>query len=145
MSSIAASTFVNVKSVLMATDFSPLSDKPLRHALAVARHYGAKFYLAHVVSSIGFTIARPDALNAACQEVWRDARQLEDELIESGALAGLQHEVIVRQGKVWEELDKLINEEQVDLVVVGTHGRGGAPRQLFCPNGEELNLAATTS
>ena len=138
MSSVASSTFVGVKSVLMATDFSPISDKPLRHALAVARHYEAKFYLAHVFSSIGFTIAGPDALNAACQAVWRDARQLEDKLIESGALAGLQHEVIVRQGKVWEELDKVIKREQVDLVVLGTHGRGGIRKFILGSVAEQI-------
>ena len=138
MSSIAVSTLVGVKSVLIATDFSPVSDKPLRHALAVARHYGAKFYLAHVVSSIGFTLAGPDAANTACQAVWRDARELEDELVKKGALAGLQHEVIVRQGDVWEELDKVIEQEQVDLLVVGTHGRGGVRKLILGSVAEKI-------
>ena len=132
MSSVASlSRDVGVKSVLIATDFSSASDKPLRHALAVARCYGAKFYLVHVVSSIGFTIAGPDACNAACQAAWRNAHQLEDELVESGVLAGLRHEVIVRQGEVWEELDKLIRQEQVDLVVIGTHGRVGIRKLIL--------------
>lgn len=89
MSSIAVSTLGGMKSVLIATDFSPISYKPLRHALAVARHYGAKFYLAHVVSSIGFTLAGPDAANTACQAVWRDARELEHEVVKKGSTRGV--------------------------------------------------------
>jgi nucleotide-binding universal stress UspA family protein len=139
MSSVASlSRDVEVKSVLIATDFSAVSDKPLRHALAIARHYGAKFYLAHVVSSIGFTIAGPDASNEACQAASRDAHQLEDELVESGALAGLQHEVIVRQGEVWEELDKVIREEKVDLVIIGTHGRAGMRKLILGSVAEQI-------
>ena len=138
MSSMEPVTDVDVKSVLIATDFSAVSDKPLRHALAVARHYGAKFYLAHVVSSIGFTLAGPEAANTACQAVWRDARELEDELVKKGALAGLQHDVIVRRGEVWEELDKVIKQEHVDLVVVGTHGRGGVRKLILGSVAEQI-------
>ena len=139
MSSVASlSRDVGVKSVLIATDFSSASDKPLRHALAVARCYGAKFYLVHVVSSIGFTIAGRDACSAACQAACRDAHQLEDELIESGVLAGVRHEVIVRQGEVWEELDKVIRQEQVDLVVIGTHGRVGIRKLILGSVAEQI-------
>jgi len=138
MSSVASLSRLGVKSVLIATDFSSASDKPLRHALAVARCYGAKFYLVHVVSSVGFAIAGPDACNAACQAAWRDAHQLEDELVESGVLAGLRHEVIVRQGEVWEELEKVVRQEEVDLVVVGTHGRAGIRKLILGSVAEQI-------
>jgi len=52
MSLVAATGDIHLKSVLIATDFSEASDKALRHALAIARHYGAKLYLAHVISWI---------------------------------------------------------------------------------------------
>ena len=57
LSTLGSGIGVRLKSVLLATDFSEGSQKPLCHALAIARHYGAKFYLAHVVSSPGFAIA----------------------------------------------------------------------------------------
>jgi len=131
MSLVAATGDIHLKSVLVATDFSLASEKALRHALAIARHYGAKFYLAHVVSSLGFTLVGPDAVIAAGEAVRRDARELEDRLIQSGALAGLRYEIIVRQGNVWEELEKVVRQEQVDLVVVGTHARRGLGKFLL--------------
>ena len=125
MSLVVPAVDILLKSVLIATDFSEASEKPLRHALAIARHYGAKFYLLHVVTSLGFTLVGPDAVSAATEAVWRDARQLEGTLIQSGSLAGLRHEVIVCQGDVWKELEKVVRQEQVDLLVIGTHGRRG--------------------
>ncbi len=94
---VEATGDIPLKSVLIATDFSEASEKALRHALAIARHYGAELYLAHVVSSLAFTLVGPDAVNAVTDAVCREARQLEDQLVQSGALADLPHEIIVRQ------------------------------------------------
>jgi nucleotide-binding universal stress UspA family protein len=113
---------LELRSVLIATDFSKASEKPLRHAVAIARCYGAKFYLAHVVSSLGLIMAGPDS---------RDVAYLEDDLVRSGALAGLQYQVIVRQGEVWPELEAIIRQEKVDLVIIGTHGRHGVRKLLL--------------
>ena len=131
MSLVAANGDILLKSVLIATDFSEASDKALRHALAIARHYGAKLYLVHVVSSLGFTLVGPEAVNLATQIVSRDASELENRLVQSGALAGLRHEVIVTQGNVWDQLGKIIGHEQVDLVVIGTHARRGLGKLLL--------------
>jgi nucleotide-binding universal stress UspA family protein len=128
---VEANGDILLKSVLIATDFSEASDKALRHALAIARHYGAKLYLVHVVSSLGFTLVGPDAVNIATEIVWRDARQLVGHLEQSGALAGLSHEVIVLQGNVWEALEKVVRREQIDLVVIGTHARRGLGKLLL--------------
>ena len=68
---VAATGDIELKSVLIATDFSEASEKALRHALAIARHYGAKLYLAHVVSSLAYTLVGPDAVVAATDAVSR--------------------------------------------------------------------------
>jgi nucleotide-binding universal stress UspA family protein len=131
MSLVAANGDIHLNSVLIATDFSEASEKAVRHALAIARHYGAKVYLVHVVSSLGFTLVGPDAVNTVTDAVCREARQLEGHLVQSGALAGLRHEIVIRQGKVWEELDKIVRQEQVELVVIGTHARRGLGKLLL--------------
>ena len=124
-------TAAKPRSVLIATDFSEVSEKPLRHALAIARFYGSRFCLAHVVSSLGLTLAGPSAI-AACEEaVSREVADLKDWLIRTGALSGVRHKFIVRQGEVWPELREIIRQENIDLIVAGSHGRHGL-RKLFC-------------
>ena len=136
MSLIAA--VLEPRSVLIATDFSQPSEKALRHSLALARFYGSRFYLAHVVSSLGLTIAGPDAI-AACEEaVLRDAAQLEASLLRTGALTGIPYKFIVRQGELWPELREIMREESTDLLVVGTHGRDGVSKLFFGSVAEQI-------
>lgn len=59
MEHIRPAADLRLNSILLATDFSQVSEKALRHSLAIARHYRAKFNLAHVVSSLGFTLCGP--------------------------------------------------------------------------------------
>ena len=136
MSLIAAA--LKPRSILIATDFSEASEKALRYSLALARFYESKFCLAHVVSSLGLTMAGPGAI-AACEEaVSREAADLEDSLIQTGALTGIQHKFIVRQGELWPELREIIRQESADLLVVGTHGRHGIAKLFFGSIAEQI-------
>lgn len=127
-----------LKSVLVASDFTEASLKPLRHAISIARHFHARFYLAHVVSSVGFTIAGADALELASGAARREVAELEKKLAGGGDLAGLSHEFIVRQGDVREELEEIIREKQVELVVIGTHGRHGFEKLVLGSVAEQI-------
>jgi nucleotide-binding universal stress UspA family protein len=136
MSHIAAA--LKPRSVLIATDFSAASEEALRHSLALARFYGSRFCLAHVVSSLGLTTAGPGAI-AACEEaVLREAADLEDSLIQTGALTGIQHKFVVRQGELWPELRQIIREESTDLLVVGTRGRHSIAKLFFGSIAEQI-------
>jgi nucleotide-binding universal stress UspA family protein len=84
-----AAADVQLKSVLVATDFTPVSDKAVRYGAALARRYGAKFYLMHVVSSLGFTIVGPESLAAATDLALRDAKSLKAQLVGDGTLADI--------------------------------------------------------
>lgn len=142
MSSFAPAVDTGLKSVLIAFDFSEASRKALHHALAAARHYKAKFYLAHVVSALGYSIAGKQALELAVEGAQRDAEKLERELLKDGSLAGLEHEFIVREGSIWEQLEDIIKQKQVDMVVVGTHGRGGLEKLVLGSVAEQIFLHA---
>src|SRR5271166_2322970 len=136
MSLIAAA--LKPRSILIATDFSEASEKALRYSLALARFYESKFCLAHVVSSLGLNMVGPDAV-AACEEaVLREAAGLERSLVQRGALNGIQHKFIVRQGELWPELREIIRQESADLLVVGTHGRHGIAKLFFGSIAEQI-------
>jgi nucleotide-binding universal stress UspA family protein len=132
------STALKPQSILIATDFSEASERALHHALALARFYGSRFCVAHVVSSLGLTMAGPGAI-AACEEaVSREAAQLEASLVRTGALTGIQYKFIVRHGELWPELREIIREESTDLLVIGTHGRHGVGKLFFGSVAEQI-------
>lgn len=129
---------IALKAVLVASDFSDASRKPLRHTVSIARHFNAKLYLAHVVSSIGYTIAGAETVQLAASATRRELDELERKLVQGGALTGVPHEFICRQGDVWEELRAVIQEKQADLVVLGTHARHGVARLVMGSVAEQI-------
>jgi nucleotide-binding universal stress UspA family protein len=126
------------QSILIATDFSEASENALRYALALARFYKAKLCLANVVSSLGPAMAGPGAIAACDEAVLREAAQLEASLGRTGALTGIQHKFMVRQGELWPELQEIIRQESADLLVVGTHGRHSIAKLFLGSSAEQI-------
>ncbi|HVO62764.1 MAG TPA: universal stress protein [Terriglobales bacterium] len=129
---------VKPSSVLIATDFSQASEKPLRHALAIARFYGSKFCLAHVVSSPGLTMAGPSAIAGSEEAASEYAARLQDSLARTGVLGGIRHKFVIRQGELWPELLEIVRQENADLIVLGTHGRNGLGKLFFGSVAEQV-------
>jgi nucleotide-binding universal stress UspA family protein len=138
MPSTAPATAVSFKRILVATDFSQSSEKALHHAIAIARHFDATLYLTHVVSALGFVLAGPDATLAASEAALGDVRRLEDRLSASGVLTGVNHEIVVREGDIWEQIQEVVKDEDIDLIVVGTHGRSGIRKVVLGSVAEEI-------
>jgi nucleotide-binding universal stress UspA family protein len=124
--------------VLVATDFSDVSEKALHHAIAIARRYGAKFYLVHIVSSYGFYLAGRQSIVQATDLALKEARHLETRLVENGVLTELSHEVVVASGNIWEELQRIAKAERVNLIVMGTQGRSGLSRMVMGSTAENI-------
>jgi nucleotide-binding universal stress UspA family protein len=143
MSCAAPLVKVGFSNVLVAIDFSDSSEIALRHGVAIARHYGAQFYLTHVVSSLGLTLAGGDAFVMAEAVALKDALRREKELVESGALAGLPHHLIVSEGEIWQEIQSIAERQHIDLIVLGTHGRTGLRKLVLGSIAEQIFLHAT--
>lgn len=138
MPSTAPATAVTFKRILVASDFSQSSEKALLHAIAIARHFDATLYLTHIVSALGFVLAGPDATLAASEAALRDVRRLEDRLSASGILTGVNHEIVIREGDIWEQIQEVVKDENIDLIVVGTHGRTGIRKVVLGSVAEEI-------
>jgi nucleotide-binding universal stress UspA family protein len=122
---------LRLRSVLAATDLSPASDGALHHAISIARHYCAALYVVHVVSSLGCTLAGPEAIQLEFEAAEREMDCLAIRLRNSAQSQDLAIHFIVLKGNVDEELEGFAHENQVDLIVVGTHGRQGLEKVFF--------------
>ena len=143
MSSFATAFELQLKSVLIASDFTAPSRKALHHAIAVARYYGSKLYFVHVVSGLGLTIAGPDAITTTTDLTRRDAQLAAHDLLEKGILEGLSHEIVITNGDIWQEVQQIICRERIDLAVVGTHSRTGISRLVYGSVAEQIFRRAT--
>ncbi len=135
MKLLDARTRVSLKNILYATDFSPASNAALPYALSIARRFGSTVIAVHVIAP-DFYPAIPaadwPAITEAEQSLQReDAKLLEDRL------HGVPHEVVFRQGDIWEILTEEIENRAVDLLVIGTHGRKGFEKMALGSVAEE--------
>lgn len=133
----------HLRSVLMATDFSEASEAPLHHALAIARHYRARFYLTTVVPLDHTEATGPESVSKAEYMAWSRLSQLGKDLVARGALEGLESQIFVRHGRsVWQQLHEVVTLEEVDLIVIGTHGRHGVGKMILGSTAEEIFRSA---
>ena len=60
---------VSLAKILVTTDFSPEADRAIDYALALARRYDARIYLAHVLAPDPFLYAEPALAEATYEKV----------------------------------------------------------------------------
>lgn len=129
---------VTLTKILVTTDFSEVSDRALDYALALARRYDARIYLTHVITPDPFQFAEPQLAQATYEKVRQAAEEGITDILISGKLRGVPHEVLMEEGNVWPTIEKLLAQNEIDLIVAGTHGRGKVQKILIGSVAEEI-------
>jgi nucleotide-binding universal stress UspA family protein len=132
---------MEIKRILFATDFSEGSSHALPYALDIAKQYGAKLFLLHVIydvaKSAGWYVPQ-----VSIDEIYRDmekSARIELEKSYSDDMRGMKDvERVVLKGIPYEEITKFASDNIIDLVVLGTHGRKGIDRMLFGSTAEQV-------
>src|SRR5262245_32907587 len=109
-----------VQRILVATDFSVFSSASVSRACDLAMSFGAQLHLLHVVAgapAIGSSDPESDRLLHARQRLGQQVppHMLVELNVEQAAVVGTPHREICRYAQ----------EQNIDLIVMGTHGRTG--------------------
>src|ERR1700674_4434091 len=129
MQAVQAKTRITLKNILFATDFSAASDAAAPIAIQIARRYGAKIYGVHVNATDPYAAVAPEAWAAMAEAAEKAAKEDAGRLNEQ--LRGIEHEVVIGEGKIWEVMSDLIEQKEIDLFVLGTRGGTGFGRALL--------------
>ncbi|GGL59998.1 universal stress protein [Halocalculus aciditolerans] len=127
-------------SVLVPTDGSAVADQAVEHAMHIAKQNDAELHVVHVVD--------PDAIPVSA-----NAGRVEDELTDAGERIledvrdravgkGLYVETELLLGTPHVEILDYVDDHEIDLVVMGTHGRGGVSRLLLGSTTERVVRSA---
>jgi nucleotide-binding universal stress UspA family protein len=129
-----SSTFEHI---LVPTDFSDVSQRALDYAKTFARAKSTELLLAHVEPPPNL-MTPPEAAWFATSELESiHTEQLEhsrDALISEGFHA----RALSLSGRLYDELRSAIHDYNVDLIVLGTHGRKGLDRLLLGSDAEAM-------
>lgn len=142
----------NVKKILAPIDFSEISMEAMRGAMELAKDVGAEVHLAHVVTPHNHYIPLPLATNAEqSRELVREAammEQAEEELRRIKKDEFGDSAKVITLAAVGHPVQKLIDyakENEIDLIVLATHGRSGAEHLLSGSVTEKIARTAPCS
>jgi nucleotide-binding universal stress UspA family protein len=132
-----------LNNILFATDFSEASMKAFPYAAALGKKFGATGFACHVITPTSLVAVAPQAA-PYLYEAERNATEQElDEIVHSPMLEGLQAKPLLSSGLLGDCLIEEIKNNNVDLIVAGTHGRTGWRRLLLGSAAEEICRSAT--
>ena len=121
--------------ILFATDFSAASRPALGKALRIAREWRGELLIVHVLPPVGPIATEgwvpPRVYDEVAGAVRASGQQKLDRLVERAGRAGVSVRGLLSWGIPHEVIARLARREEVDLVVVGTHGRTGFSRLMM--------------
>jgi nucleotide-binding universal stress UspA family protein len=129
---------IEIKRILYTTDFSDASRAALPVVGAIARHYGARIYAAHVWSPPIYPMVSPEVVSVMDRQQQKEVQEELERLLRMQALAGTSGETIVRRGAPAEQLERVVREHNIGLAVAGTHGITGFRHRVLGSVAEEL-------
>lgn len=124
------------KKILCPTDFSEPSYKALKAANDLAKEFSSDLILIHVLSpmqvfptSPGFAPGQPAASGYIPEQILGEAQNQAGESLDKTLEEQVSKEIISKtillQGNPAEEITKYAEEENVSVIIIGTHGYTG--------------------
>ena len=125
---------IKLKRILVPTDFSESARNALSYGISFSREYEAELLLLHVVETLAVGYASdlfPVPMAEVFQEISGYARAELEKLGVEAREKGVAVRELLVQGKPSAEILRVAREETVDMIVLGTHGKGMIDKALF--------------
>ncbi|MGA8500238.1 MAG: universal stress protein [Candidatus Sulfotelmatobacter sp.] len=129
---------VGFKQVLIATGFSDASQRALAYAIAIARRYGSELSVVHALPPAPRDQIPLEPLPRELNRPRLEAEEQMKNLGEKVQIKDLNYHLLLEHGPVWDVLASVIKRENIDLLVLGTRGRGGFKKLALGSVAEEV-------
>ncbi|HUU30274.1 MAG TPA: universal stress protein [archaeon] len=138
---------IRLKKILYPTDFGESAVDALRYAVMLAGEYEAELIMMNVVSLFSEESQSPEmrltgmekSAGGFTDKLHQDAHERIDRTIEDHKHQDLKmRKLVVRGFSPYQEIIRVIGEENIDLVVMGTYGRGGVTHFIFGSTAEQV-------
>jgi len=118
------------KSILVATDGSRYSDAATSRAIDFAKSYGGDLKIVSIVDVPPEYYSHIKGLEAA-EELIKDAKGFAEAVKKKAETEAVKTEVFIKEGEAPKVICDLAVEQNIDVIVIGTHGRTGLRRLLM--------------
>lgn len=121
---------LKVQNILVPTDFSDHSESAFHLACALARDYGGRLVVLHVMPAVAVApAASVELLSLSVGEIRQATERQLHEIRPSDPATPVEHRL--EEGDPATAILKVAQEMHADLIVLGTHGRTGLTRLLM--------------
>ena len=118
------------KHILVPTDFAEAAERALDLGIELARSFDAKLSVLHVYHVL-IPMPYGDGLASPFEQLAAQARGLVDQHAARTKTRYPKSEALFKSGVTWEQIVATAKELDVDLIVMGTHGRRGLSRAMM--------------
>ncbi|MBS0262855.1 MAG: universal stress protein [Planctomycetes bacterium] len=123
---------IAVKNILLPVDFSEPCLKATQYAVTLAHRFEATLHLLHVIEDPVVYLPMFDSYPLPTREQFETYAQVRlDNWIDLQQGEGLHIESHYRHGPPHTEVIDFADDNRIDLIVMGTHGRGVAMHLLL--------------
>ena len=130
-----------IKKILVPIDFSDYSKNALKYATQFAKQFNAKIYLVYVVEPIiypaDFSMGQV-AIPSADIDLHSRAEEELTKLSKDIVSGNLQVEILIKTGKPFVEIIETASANDIDLIIIATHGHTGVEHLLFGSTAEKV-------
>jgi nucleotide-binding universal stress UspA family protein len=119
-----------INSILIPTDFSELSESAIKVGIAIAKRQNAKVTLLHIVDVLPVLLPTQVLLSDPQEVLSRMEEKLEEISERIRKESGVKAVVKALEGTPADRICKFALEENISLIVMGTHGVSGL-REFF--------------
>jgi universal stress protein A len=138
-----AAPALQLKTILLPTDFSGCANFAVAYAAAIARAAKARviciYVLEPMVPAVGYTgLADPMPIADISEQLEDSAERELPQVVHCEELRGLEVEEVITHGDAAAEIVRVAAEREVDLIIISSHGRTGFGRMIFGSTAEAV-------
>jgi universal stress protein A len=127
---------IKLNRILIPTDFSTFSAPAMQYGLAIAARFDAEIHLLHIVPDPAMLVPEAAAFSV-------ESMQAQSDVLKDQAMSALEklpedgwsdNKPVIREvriGAAFIEIIEYAREKDIDLIVIGTHGRSGLMHVLM--------------
>ena len=131
---------IDLKTILYPTDFSEDARHACPYVIDLAKKFGARVILIHVVPAPTYAVSYEIAVDTSTldEEMRKSAQTRIEKLAGEFAAEGIECDAVIEVGGAFVEIIKTARDREADLIVLATHGLGALKHMLLGSTAEKV-------
>ncbi len=129
---------IKFEKILFPTDFSESAENASQYAISMAEKFGSKIFVVHVVEPFTYTSDLGIDMGDQFQVMEATAKRFLEDVVTSIREKNIDVQGILLTGAPFVEIIKFAKQEQVNLIIMATHGRTGIEHILLGSTAEKV-------